>query len=291
MVSGEVISPGEFAFSEGMTLGDAIFLSDGFTEGADSTFIEVARRLSYKEAAEINDQLVHIYTFELDRNLRLQSKDSRFVLQPFDQISVRQAPGFRNVGKVTVKGEVKYAGQYAISRKGQRISDLLEMAGGLTQFAFAEGATFERSNVILGTENVAIDLPSILSTPGSQNDLLLHHGDVLFIPEYIQTVKVSGSVQNPFSLTYEKGVGFKTYIERSGGFDAKALRRRAYIKYANGATASTRGFIIKRYPKVLPGSEIIVPEKPEKENGNVNQWLAIASTFSSIAVAIAAIMR
>jgi protein involved in polysaccharide export with SLBB domain len=291
MVSGEVISPGEFAFSEGMTLGDAIFLSDGFTEGADSTFIEVARRLSYKEAAEINDQLVHIYTFELDRNLRLQSKDSRFVLQPFDQISVRQAPGFRNVGKVTVKGEVKYAGQYAISRKGQRISDLLEMAGGLTQFAFAEGATFERSNVILGTENVAIDLPSILSTPGSQNDLLLHHGDVLFIPEYIQTVKVSGSVQNPFSLTYEKGVGFKTYIERSGGFDAKALRRRAYIKYANGATASTRGFIIKRYPKVLPGSEIIVPEKPEKENENVNQWLAIASTFSSIAVAIAAIMR
>jgi hypothetical protein len=166
----------------------------------------------------------------------------------------------------------------------------LKWPGGATQYAFAEGATFQRSNPILGIENVAIDFPLIMDTPGNQNDLFLRDGDILFIPEYIQTVKVSGSVQNPFSLTYEKGVSFKAYIERSGGFDAKALRRKAYIKYANGATASKKGFIIKKYPKVLPGSEIIVPEKPEKEGGNTN-WLAIASTFSSIAVAVAAIFR
>jgi protein involved in polysaccharide export with SLBB domain len=129
-VSGEVLEPGEFHFSEGMTLSDAVFLANGFTEGADSTFIEVARRLSHQEAATVNDRLVHIYSFKLDRNLRLETEDARFILQPFDQVSVRQAPGFRNPGKATIKGEVKYAGQYAISQKGQRISDLVEMAGG-----------------------------------------------------------------------------------------------------------------------------------------------------------------
>ncbi|MCG6191380.1 SLBB domain-containing protein [Maribellus maritimus] len=290
-VSGEVLTPGEYHFSQGMTLGDAIFLADGFTEGADSTFIEVARRLSYQEAAQVNNRLVHINTFKLDRDLRLQPGDAQFELQAFDQISVRQAPGFRNAGKASVKGEVKYAGQYAISEKGQRISDLVKMAGGVTQYAFAEGATFERVNPILGPENIAVDLPLIMGSPGSHNDLFLRDGDVLFVPEYIQTVKVSGSVQNPFSLTYEKGITFKTYIERSGGFDANALRRKAYIKYANGSTASKKGFIFRRYPKVLPGSEIIVPERPEKENNNTSQWLAVASTFSSIAVAIAAVLR
>jgi protein involved in polysaccharide export with SLBB domain len=290
-VSGEVLSPGEFYFSEGMTLDDAIFLANGFTEGADSTFIEVARRLSHQEASVISDQLVHIFTFRLDRQLKLKNDDAAFVLKPFDQISVRQAPGFRNSGKVNVTGEVKYAGQYAISQKGQRISDLIRMAGGVTQYAFAEGATFQRTNPVLGVENIAISLNQILNSPGSQTDLFLRDGDRLFIPEFIQTVKVSGSVQNPFSLTYEEGKNLVYYIEKSGGYDTNALKRKVYIKYANGATASVKGTIVKRYPKVAPGSQIIVPAKPEKDNTETGRWLAIASTFSSIAVAIAAVFR
>lgn len=290
-VSGEVLNPGEFLFSDSLTLSDAIFLANGFTEGADSTFIEVARRLSYREAAEINDQLVHIHTFKLDRQLKLNQDNANFILKPFDQISVRQAPGFRNSGKVVVSGEVKYAGQYAISQKGQRISDLINMAGGITRYAFLEGTTFERTNPILGVENIAIDLNQILTAPGSQTDLFLKDGDVLFVPEFIQTVKVSGNVQNPFSLTYEEGKKLLYYIEKSGGYDTRALKRKVYIKYANGATASIKGFIGKKYPEVRPGSQIIVPVKPEKENSETGRWLAIASTFSSIAVAIAAVFR
>ena len=290
-VSGEVLNPGEFLFSDSLTLSDAIFLANGFTEGADSTFIEVARRLSYREAAEINDQLVHIHTFKLDRLLKLNQDDANFILKPFDQISVRQAPGFRNSGKVVVSGEVKYAGQYAISQKGQRISDLINMAGGITRYAFLEGTTFERTNPILGVENIAIDLNQILTAPGSQTDLFLKDGDVLFVPEFIQTVKVIGNVQNPFSLTYEEGKKLLYYIEKSGGYDTRALKRKVYIKYANGATASIKGFIGKKYPEVRPGSQIIVPVKPEKENSETGRWLAIASTFSSIAVAIAAVFR
>ncbi len=290
-VAGEVLSPGEYHYSDGLTLSDAVFLADGFTEGADSTFIEVARRLSHEEAAELNDQLVHIFTFQLDRNLTLQPEDASFTLHPFDQVSVRQAPGFRKAGKVTINGEVKYAGSYAISKRGQRISDLLEMSGGVTSHAFVEGATFTRTTALLGHENIAIDLNEIALDPGSRTDLILRDGDVLYIPEYIQTVKVSGSVQNPFSLTYQKGKNLTWYIEKSGGFATDAMKRKVYIRYANGETAATHSFFVKDYPPVEPGSEIIVPAKEQKEAMSTGQWLAIASTFSSIAVAIAAIFR
>lgn len=288
-VNGEVQDPGQFNWSENLTLGDAIFLAGGFTEGADSTFIEVARRLSYEEAAELTDNLVHIKTLNLARDLGLNSNDATFELQPYDQVSVRQAPGFRNEKTAFISGEVIYAGAYAISNKRQRISDLIEMAGGVTPQAYINGATLQRFSDELGTEQVAIDLREIFNNPGSQADLYLNNGDRINIPEFMQTVKITGSVQNPFSITYEEGKNAKYYIERSGGFDSDALKRKTYVRYPNGTTAVTKSFIVKNYPEVKPGSQIIVPEKPEKKMGDSGKWFAIASTVASLAVSIATI--
>jgi protein involved in polysaccharide export with SLBB domain len=290
-VTGEVLNPGQIPFSENITLGDAIFRAGGFTEAADISFIEVARRLSYEEAANLSDQMVHIFTFDLSRGLHLQKEDAGFTLKPFDQISVRRAPGFNESASVQITGEVKYAGRYAIQNKNQRISDLIEMAGGITPQSFLEGATLSRQTNELGSEFVAIHLQRIMENKGGQDDLFLRNGDVLHIPQYIQTVKVTGSVQNPFSITYEKGKNLKYYIDKCGGFSTEAMRRKTFVKYPNGATASTKSFIVKSYPEILPGSQIVVPVKPDKEGMSTGQWLSIASTFSSIAVAIAAILR
>lgn len=290
-VSGEILNPGPIDYSDKMTLGDAIYRAGGFTEAADSSFIEVARRLSYEEAAILSDEMVHIYTFDLSRNLSLNEQDAGFLLQPFDRISVRRAPGFTESASVQVTGEVKYAGSYAVENKNQRISDLIDMAGGLTSQSFLNGATLSRETEELGNEFIAIHLDKILNNRGGQDDLYLRNGDVVHIPEYIQTVKVTGSVQNPFSITFEEGKNLKYYIDKCGGFSTDALRRKAYVKYPNGATSSTKSFIFNDYPKVMPGSQIVVPEKPEKEGMSTGQWLSIASTFSSIAVALAAILR
>lgn len=290
-VSGEVLEPKSFIYSDNLTLGDAIFEAGGFTEAADSSFIEVARRLSYDEASELSDQMVHIFTFNLSRDLRLNKEDANFKLRPFDQISVRRAPGFRESASASVGGEVKYAGLYSIENKNQRISDLIDMAGGLTRQSFLEGATLSRSSEELGEEFVAIDLKKIMDNPKSSDDLYLRNGDNLYIPEFMQTVKITGEVQNPFSLTYEEGKSLMYYIDKCGGFGSDAMKRKVYVKYPNGATASTKSFIVKAYPEVLPGSQIVVPSKPEREGIETNQWLAIASTFSSIAVAIAAVLR
>ncbi len=291
LVAGEVNEPGQFDYSQEMTLGDAIFLAGGLTEAADSTFVEVARRLSYSEAAELSDDMVHIFTFNLSRGLNVKEEDAGFKLLPFDRVAVRRAPGFREQATATVIGEVKYSGDYAISNKNQRISDLIRMAGGTTPQAYTEGASFTRKTEELGYENVAINLKVIMNNPGSENDLLLRDGDELNVPEFMQTVKVSGSVQNPFSITWEEGKSLQYYINRAGGYSADAMIRKTYVKYANGSTATTRGLFNRSYPEIRPGSQIVVPQKPVKENVGVGQWLSIASAFSSIAVAIAAVLR
>ncbi|HCE58053.1 MAG TPA: sugar transporter [Prolixibacteraceae bacterium] len=289
-VYGEVLKPGQFAWSYNLTLGDAIFLAGGLTEGADSTFVEIARRLTYDEESRLSDTLLHIIVVNLSRNLLIGTNDDKFRLQPFDQISVRQAPNYRKVESVLITGEVVYAGSYALKTKKQRISDLIGMAGGLTPQAFAMGATLQRNTQELGGERIAIDLKQIMTNPGSEADLFLNNGDRINIPEFMQTVKISGSVQNPFSIVYESGKNARYYINKSGGFNSDAHKRKTYVQFANGSTAVTKSFIIRSYPEVQPGSQVIVPKKPEKQNADSSRWLAIASVMASLAVSVATVV-
>jgi len=290
-VTGEVQNPGEFKYSEQLTLNDALFIAGGFTEAANNNFIEIARRLSYEEEAELTDTLVHLFTTRSSRNF--DDPGGEFLLQPYDRINVRQAPGYRQQGTVSVSGEVKYAGPFSINFKGLQVSDLVAMAGGLTPEAFIRGATLRRETEELGLEYVAIDLETILKNPGGQEDLFLRDRDHLYIPKFTQTVKVTGSVQNPFSLIYEKGKPFKYYIDKSGGFERNALKRKAYIQYPNRTTATARNLVFfKDYPKVMPGSTIVVPEKPERDNSNLTAtMLAVVSTLSTLAIALSQVLK
>jgi len=289
-VNGEVLKPGRFNWSDNTTLGDAIFLAGGLTEGADSTFVEVARKLSYEEASSLSDTISHIIVVNLSRGLVLGENDDTFQLKPYDQISVRRAPNYRQEETVFITGEVVYAGAYALRHKRQRISDLINMAGGLTPQAFVLGATLNRNSEELGTERIAIDLKAILSNPGSEADLLLNNGDRINIPEFMQTVKINGSVQNPFSIVFEPGKNAKFYINKSGGFSSDAHKKKTYVQYANGATAVTKSFIFRSYPEVQPGSQVVVPKKPEKPAGDSGRWLAFASVLASIAVSVATVV-
>lgn len=149
----------------------------------------------------------------------------------------------------------------------------------------------ERFSEELGSERVAIDLQAILNQPKGDKDLFLNNGDRINIPEFMQTVKITGSVQNPFSITYESGHNARYYIDRSGGFEARAHRKKTYVQYPNGETAVAKGLIFRRYPEVTPGSVVIVPEKPERQPSDTGRWLAIASAIASLTVSIATIVN
>ncbi len=288
-ISGEVMTPGQLPWSENTSVSDVLFMAGGFTEAADSTFIEISRRLSYSEAAKLTDTLVHVFTINHSRNLQLDD-NINFELQPYDQVSIKRAPGYREQGRATITGEVVYAGVYALRHKNQRISDLIALAQGITPQAFVDGATLRRNTSELGAENIAIDLKTILDNPGGESDLLLRDGDMIYIPEFMQTVKISGTVLNPYSVTYQPGQDAKFYIKQTGGFANRAHKTKVYVKYANGYAAPTKSFLgIKSYPEVLPGSVVIVPEKPEKKPGT-GQWMAIVSVLTSLALSAATIV-
>lgn len=292
-ISGEVNKPGTFSFIENLTLRDAIYLANGFKEGADSSYIEVSRRLGYEKESRLSDTLRYTFYFALPRDLSLDKTSTRFVLKPYDRISVRRSPGYRNPEEASIQGEVKFVGSYSLNLKSMRISDLIVKAGGLTAEAYPEGAYFQRKNDVLGTEIIGIELNKILANSNSKDDLFLMDGDILIIPKKLQTVKVTGNILNPLSMTYEPAKSVKYYVSRTGGFNEDTRKSKIYVKYPNGTTAITKSFLgFKSYPQVKPGSEIVIPQKPVKERSDQTaKWLGVASTMSSLAIAISYLLK
>jgi protein involved in polysaccharide export with SLBB domain len=143
----------------------------------------------------------------------------------------------------------------------------------------------------LGFDVVSIDLEKILKNPGTKDDIFLQDGDELVIPRELQTVKVSGGVLNPLSVSYINGKRLKHYVQSGGGFSLRAKPGKSYVIYPNGAAASTKNFLFFRnYPKVMPGSEVVVPEKPEKEPMPASAWVAMASALASLSLTVVTVI-
>nr|WP_320119044.1 SLBB domain-containing protein [uncultured Marinifilum sp.] len=317
-IVGEVQFPGTYAWAENLNVGDLIFQAGGFKENAEVSGVEVSRVLDYNETADLNKSLLHTFQLGLDRNLKLSSEGAAFVLQAFDKVYIRRAPGYRPQGTASVQGEVKYAGDYGITRKDEKISDIIHRAGGLTPEAYVKGASLRRRITLSEAEYqaklaivaqdttmnpgevektkyqvVGLDLSKIMKDPGCVEDLHLKMGDQILVPSKLETVMVSGSVLNPVAHTFTSRKKAKEYIMNSGGFAERAKKGKVYVLYANGTTQATKsGLFGRRFPKVEPGCEIIVPEKPEVDKATqASKWLAIASTFATLITAIAVATR
>lgn len=141
-IKGEVRKPGLFDYADGMTLESLIQMAGGFKEGATPNRIEIARRIKNADANSISAKTAEILNVKISGDLKLQ--DTTFVLQPFDIVSIRSSEGYRVQQQVKVEGEVLYPGIYTITRKDERISDIIKRAGGLTILSFAEGASLKR---------------------------------------------------------------------------------------------------------------------------------------------------
>ena len=325
-IDGEVRSPGTFDYAENTTLEELIIKAGGLKESATPKRVEIARRVSSSNPVSDTTQTAQVFTVNIDRDLKQSA--GKFILKPFDIVSVRPAPGYQVQKTVRIEGEVLYPGLYTISNKNERVSDLLKRAGGLTAFAYEEGASLKRegkkltqsdveqenyklqqfqnlqkgandsaevdvTDVSVRNNYVGIDLPRILKNPHARYDLLLEDGDVINIPKQLQTVKVSGEVLSPSSVMFAGSKGFKRYINESGGFAPRALKKRSYIIYANGGVASTKKFLFfNNYPEVKPGGEIFVPQKEERKNGlSTSEVVAISTGLATIATLIFTVLR
>ena len=315
-------------FSKNMTVEDAVILAGGLQESASTINVEVARRIKDPTADKSTNQISRIYTVSLNNDLKLSSKssgshtDTLFTLEPFDDVFVRFSPGYEKQQVVKVNGEVTFTGDYALPTKNTRLSNIIAQSGGVTKDAYVKGASLKRQltrdemrqvetllhlsnnnrqskdSIALSLANikdysVGIDLEQALAHPGSTHDLVLRNGDAIYIPQLQSTVKVSGSVTYPNSITYTKGASVRDCLSQAGGYNDIA-RKYPIVIYMNGKVATTRrvGIFFKRYPKVEPGCEIVVPSKTQRDRrSNLAEILSIASSTTSMAAMVTSIIN
>ena len=328
-VGGAVNNPDTvIPFSKNMTVEDAIILAGGLQESASTINVEVARRIKDPTADKSTNLVSKVYTVALSDELQLPSKssgahaDTLFTLEPFDEVFVRFSPGYEKQEVVKVNGEVTFAGDYALPYKNTRLSDIIAQSGGVTPDAYVRGASLKRQltedeirqvetllqlsnnnkqskdSIALSLTNiknysVGIDLQQALTHPKSTYDLVLRDGDIIYIPQLQSTVKISGAVTYPNSITYTKGMSVRDCLSQAGGYNDTS-RKYPIVIYMNGKVATTRkvGIFFKRYPKIEPGCEIVVPSKSQRDRrANLAEILSITSSTTSIAAMLTSLIN
>jgi len=144
-IDGEVRLPGAYPYAEGRTVKDLILQAGGFKESATPLRVEVSRRMQDVDATSKLGQTANV--FQVDLNKNFEGEGANFVLQPFDIVVVRTSPGYETQKTVRIEGEVLYPGIYTISKKDERITDLIDRAGGFTPFAYIRGSSLKRDGV------------------------------------------------------------------------------------------------------------------------------------------------
>ena len=313
-VFGEVARPGEFPFAENTTLEDIIIQAGGLKESASTVRVDVSRRIKNSKGTQTSEQIGEFYSFSLKEGFVIDGEPG-FKLQPYDQIFVRKSPAYQTQVNVSVNGEVLYGGTYALTQKTERLSDLIQKAGGVTPYAYVKGARLVRKindeermrmeSVLKMAQNTAsksdsidvskldlgnvyyvgIDLETALAKPHSDADIVLREGDEIIIPEYNNTVRISGAVMYPNTVSYQDNKTLAHYIEQAGGYGSSAKKSKAYIIYMNGQVKKAKKF---SRSIIQPGCEIIVPTK-ERNQFKLQNILSIATTSASLATMVASI--
>ena len=313
-IHGEVANPGTYLYSENTTIEDLVIQAGGLLEAAATTKVEVARRVKDPKSTDFSNVVGQSFVFDLKDGLLIGEGSEDFHLEPFDEVYIRKSPAYFRQQNVMVGGEVLFSGNYALTKKNERLSDLIEKAGGVTPEAYVRGARLIRrmtedekrreqttrrlartgaqdsiSVAMLEFSDfysVGIDLVSALKSPGSDDDLVLREGDILYVPEFVSTVKVNGAVMYPNTVTYKEGEDLKYYINQAGGFGNNARKKRAYVVYMNGTVSRLRSGNSKA---IEPGCEIIVPSKERREKMSPTEILSIGTSTASLATMIATI--
>jgi len=313
-IDGEIKKPGVYDYQDNLTLNDLLVKAGGLT-GSASKRVEVARMIKSDEIDDANPKRVQLFNLEITADNNEQIKN--FGLEPFDVVNIRRMAVYEKPEMVIVNGAVNYTGKYVLANKKEKIFDVIQRAGGLNAVANLDGVKIKRPiqakqieelenvNLNLGKKDsiqkkltkklkedlkyatIPVDWRKIVKNPGDNTNVTLFPNDEIEVSSYNESVKVTGNVLLTSEIPYNSGKGFDYYLDAVGGTDAKGWKKKAYIIYPNGKAAVSRTFLfIRSYPKVLPGSQIVVPEKPEVKKMSTGEWVSIGSVITSIALLI-----
>lgn len=310
-IQGMVKNPGEYAYAENLTVEDLIVMAGGLNLGASTARVEVSRRIVDPTSVEATNQLSEVFSVSIENGLLAEGQG--FQLKPYDIVIVFSSPGYTQQSYVSVNGEVAFSGYYVLQNKNERLSQVIQRAGGVTQDAYLRGATLIRTispdestrrkemkrfaemstgrdsvsvnKIQLADEyRVGIELDKALANPGSEYDIVLRPKDKVYIPQQTSTVSIAGEVMFPNTVTYSNGKKVKDYINMAGGYSNEANKGKVFVVYLNGMVKKA-----KRGTVVEPGCQIIVPTKKRGQKLSVGEIMAMVSSFSSLGVMAASV--
>lgn len=316
-ITGEVMSPGTYQYADNTTLEDLILQAGGLTDAASVVRVDISRRIRDPKSIAAPNEISKSFSFGLKDGFVVDGTPG-FLLEPYDVVHVRRSPGFKTPRNFTVTGEVVYEGVQTMTTKNMRLSDAIKLAGGLTDQAYPKNARLERvmnddekarrdfliqqvrkqsggwgndsiainQLALANTYPVGIYLDKALANPGCEEDIVLREGDRLVVPEYISTVKISGNVMYPNTVSYKPGKSYRWYVNQAGGFGNHARKHKTWIIYPNGTMAK-----VGHGAKVEPGCEIVVPMKPKPEPGLVQQWVGIGQSLVSMSALLTIMIK
>ena len=310
-IEGEVIYPGTYDFAENMSVEDLILQAGGLKDAASLVKVDVARRQRDKAAVTSSNNVAQMFCFKIKDGFTIDGEKD-FILEPFDEVYVRRSPDYVEQQHVTIQGEVAFPGTYTITKKGMRLSELINMCGGILPEGYAKGARLERKLTeaekirqrqllrmsttsdsldmskleISDIRFVGIYLDKALANPGSEWDLVVQEGDRLIVPLFNNTVSVQGEVMYPNTVGFKKGEKLNYYINQSGGYSLRAKKDRVFAIHMNGTM--TR---VKSAKDIEPGCEILVPRKREKQKLSITQILSLGMTFVTLGSVIVSVMK
>ena len=322
-ILGQVRNPGNYKYGENLSLGDLLFMAGGFKTKALSNKVILSRK--------VQDQNILSEVLQIETQPDYWNNAALYDIQlkPGDVVSTYENPLMREQVYVTVEGEVNNPGVYPIENRSQNLFDVYKRAGGVTDYGNLEEAVILRSvpnslnsnqistikskmfneiykndtaskvdnvfrqnsydTIALANLNARFNIIDILES------ITIEAGDRFIIPKRISTVRISGEVYNPNLIFYNPTVNFKDYITMGGGLTANANLSNAYVSYSNGTSKKTRIIlgVFKKYPKILPGCEIIIPfrvDYRDKEKLSLTERLAIFSLISTTLTTLALVV-
>ena len=140
-VSGAVHFPGEYPFTDSMSLQDLILAGGGTKDSAFLLEAEITRVGIDEEQKAFVEHLRIGQDVLADNN-----RSEAYILKPYDSLSIKPIPLWREGESIKISGEVNFPGTYSI-KLGETLFDVIQRAGGLTDRAFADGALFSRENL------------------------------------------------------------------------------------------------------------------------------------------------
>lgn len=310
IIDGEVVYPGTYEFAEGTTIEDIILQAGGLKDNASVSKVDIQRRKRDNKTLESPETTSEFFTFSLKEGFIVDGNEG-FLLEPFDEVYVRKSPGNIEQEHVMVSGEALFVGTYGLTKKNSRLSDIVQLCGGVTPQANLQGARLQRqlteeektryrelAKISSNNEEISkievplkkfigINLDKALANPGNdQYDIILQDGDELIIPQFNNTVSINGEVMYPNTVAYKPGKGLKYYINQAGGFSLNAKSSKVFAINMNGTMTRVRSA-----KHIQPGANIVVPAKQKRERMSVAQIVSMTMSMASLGAVIVSALK